>query len=239
MRGPLPFSPEYGVPDGLIRDAKVLLNVDKGALRPIREELSGFQGFLDRETIEDLLKSHLEDEESCRRLARLVAGIDNRLLATNQSIEEFLALIEAWLADEDNQQKGLLSEEEFAELRQRLPLVLGPFPGNRRQAKAEGLSQATGLPLEKIDIICDLRPVFDGDRETVEGIIPYTTLRIVCKGADGLPLAIEAILSQDDVGQLAKASADAKKKLARLRQLMEEKELPVPRIAMTREDDEK
>lgn len=239
VRGPLPFGPEFGVPDDLIRDAKTLLDLDAEVITSIREELHGFSGFLDRKTIEGILRSRIEDAESCRRLARLITGVDDRLRATGQSVVEFLSVIESWLANEENQRKELLSAEEFQEVQRRLPLVVGPFPGQERQAKAERLSQTTGLPLEKIDIICDLRPVFDKGRDAVEGIIPYTTLRIVCKGADGLPVALEAILSQDDVAQLAKASSDAKKKLAGLRQLMQEKKLPIPRIAMTMEGGEK
>ena len=239
IRGALPFGPEYGVPDGLIRDAKILLNIEPDVISSIRQELHSFPGFLDRETIERILHSHIDDEESCRSLARLIAGIDDRLRATGQTVENFFALIEAWRADENNQQKDLLSEEELHELRERLPLIVGPFPGSERQAKAERLAEATGMPLEKIEIICDLRPVFDQGRDTVEGIIPYTTLRIVCKGADGLPVALESILSYDDVTQLAKASADAKKKLKKLRQLVQEKELPIPCVGMTLEGDEK
>jgi len=239
MRGPLPFGPEFGVPDDLIRDAKLLLDLDPQVIGSVRDELQAFPRFLDRKTTESVLRSLIDDGEFCHKLARLISGVDDRLRTTGQSVEEFLSVIERWLADEGNQRKGLLSEGEFQEVQRRLPLVVGPFPGHERQAKAERLSQTTGLPLEKIEIICDLRPVFDKGRDTVEGIIPYTTLKIVCKGPDGLPVALEAILSQDDVAQLAKASADAKKKLAGLRQLMQEKKLPIPRVAMTIEGDEK
>ncbi len=239
MRGPMPFGPEYGIPDDLIRDAKALLDLDVEVIGSIRDELQAFRGFLDRGTIEGIVHSYVANEESCHRLARLIVDIDGRFRATGQNVDEFLSRIQEWLDDEENQRKGLLCEQEFAELRERLPLVVGPFPGRTRQAKAARLSQATGLPLEKIEIICDLRPVFDKDKESVEGMIPYTTLRIVCKGADGLPVALEAILSNDDVAQLAEASGDAKKKLARLGKLMQEKELTVPHIAMTREGDTK
>ena len=79
-----------------------------------------------------------------------------------------------------------------------MSIVIKPYPGLHRQAKAQKLSEATGLRLEHLEIICDLRPVFDDERESVEGVIPYT---IVCLGSDGLPVAMETILSQADVGE--------------------------------------
>ena len=88
-----------------------------------------------------------------------------------------------------------------------------------------------------MEIICDLRPIFDDKRESVEGVIPYTILRIVCIGADGLPVALEAILTQAEVGELAKKSEAAVKKLDRLRALLAEKELPIPPVRMVKEGD--
>lgn len=239
IRGQFPFGPEFGIPDGLIRDAKTLLALETGQIEAVRRELEAFPGFLDRKKTEELLASVTEDRRTCSALARLIVNLDRRLRATGQAVDQLLSDIGEWLKDEGNQRKGLLSESEFKEVKARLPLLLRAFPGLERQAKAERLSQATGLPLEKIEIICDLRPVFDKEREQVEGMIPYTTLRIVCKGADGLPVALDAVLSQQDVSQLAKASANAEKKLARLRDLLAEKQMPVPRTDMTMEADDK
>jgi len=235
VRGPFPFGPEFGIPDSLIRDARRLVGVETAQVEAACRELEAFPGFLDRKKTEELLASVIRDPPTCRALARLIANVDRRLRATGQGVDQLLSHIGEWLKNEENQRKGLLSESEFEELKARLPLLLRPLPGLERQAKAERLAQATGLPLEKIEIICDLRPVFDKDRDRVEGMIPYTTLRIVCKGPDGLPVALEAILSQQDVSQLAKASANAEKKLARLRDLLAEKQLPVPRTDMTME----
>jgi len=238
IRGGFPF-PGVEIPDGLIRDAKVLLGLDIELLESVRHSLETYEGFLDRGALQQVLASRIEDPELCRALGRLIVNIDEHLRRTSRTIEQLLQQIEQWLQEEENQQKGLLSAEELEELRGRMQLVIRPYPGLNRQAKARRLSEATGLPLEKVDIICDLRPVFDKDRENVEGIIPYTTLRIVCTGADGLPVALDAVLSQQDVAQLAKASSDAQKKLAKLKALLHEKKLPIPHIDMTMEDEER
>lgn len=237
MRGAFPFSIPPGIPDGLIRDAKVLLGIDEEVLTAVRGDLEAFAGFLDERAIKGVLTSHIQNADACDALTRLIAGIDSRLRGLGQTLKAFLSQIDGWLNDKENQTKGLLAREEFDHVKARLLTLIQPYPGLNRQAKAERLSAATGLPLEKVDIICDLRPVFDESRERVEGIIPFTTLRVVCKGVDGLPVAIEAILTQQDVVQLAEASAAAKKKLTRLRRLLQEKDLAVPSVGVTMEGD--
>jgi hypothetical protein len=235
IRAPFSFPPEFGIPDDLIRDARILLNLDAAQVEAVRGQLGAFGGFLDRATIQQVLSGVVEDEQTCEALATFITNVDRRLRDFHQNVDQLLSQIEEWTAKEENRRKGLLSPEEFQQLKERMPLLIRRFAGLSRQAKAQRLSQATGLPLETIDIICDLRPVFDKDRDRVEGMIPYTTLRIVCKGVDGLPMAMDALLSRRDVQQLAKAAANAEKKLARLHELLREKQVPIPHVTMTME----
>ena len=53
------------------------------------------------------------------------------------------------------------SPREFQTLRKRLPIIIQRYPALDRQAKAESLAEATGQPLQKLKLVCDLRPVFD------------------------------------------------------------------------------
>ncbi len=243
IRGDFPFLPEGPVSDALIRDAKALLAVDEGVLTSIRDHLEAFPGFLDRDSIEDVVASHVDNSEVCEALVRWVANVDGLCRETGQSVENvlsrLLSQVDEWLKDEANLEKGLLSREDFEQLKARLPLIIKRYPGLDRQAKAQRLARATGLRLEKLEIICDLRPVFDKNREQLEGMIPCTILKVVCIGVDGLPVALEAILSQQDVAQLAEAATNAQKKLAKLRQFLQETKLSVTGIEGTMERDER
>jgi hypothetical protein len=237
VRGPFPFGPEFGIREELIRDAKVLLGIEPELLKSAAESLRAYPGFLDHRATQDVLCSLIGDEDACRAVTRVVVNVDKILRASSQSLSRLLSDEVRWLGTEGSQPKERLSRSEFDGLRERMPLIIQRFPGLDRQAKAQRLAEATGLPLERIDIICDLRPVFDRDREQVEGVMPYTALKIVCKGVDGLPVTLEAVLSHRDVAQLAKASSEAEKKLARLRELLNEKDLRIPHVDMTAEGD--
>ncbi len=236
IRGPFPPGAELPISDGLIEDAKILLNLDINQINSIREDLRAFSGFLDHGRLSEILHTYVEDETLCGRLARFIVAVDDRLRKTDQNVHHIMSSIKNWLDIEENQKKGLLTREQFEELHRRLPLLIEPFPGLSRQAKAERLSEATGFPLEDIQIICDLRPLFDEERECVQGMIPFTTLKVVCEGVDGLPLALEAVLSRSQVTELLKKATAAEKKLSRLDAFLTEKGLQVPPIGMTKQD---
>jgi len=234
VRGP--FGGKIAISGGFIKDAKILLDLDINQINAIRDDLRAFPGFLDREKLSDIVHTYVEDERSCGRLARFIMAVDKKLRTTEQNVHHLMSSVQKWLDGKENQKKPLLSREQFEELQQRLPLLIQPFSGLSRQAKAERLSEATGLPLEDVQIICDLRPVFDEERECVEGMIPFTTLRVVCKGVDGLPVALEAVLSRTQVSELLTKATAAEKKLSRLEELLSKKDLPVPWIALTKQD---
>ena len=233
MRAPVPIGPELGISD-LVRDTRFLLDLDESQLASICRRLQAFQGFLNGPAVEETIGSEVGDPKACRGLARLLVNVSAQWGTTEKSLESLLSKIKAM---EDR--RGLLSDEELASLRKRLPAFVQCFPGLERQKKAQRLAEAVGLPLEKIELICDLRPVFDKDHDRIEGMIPCTTLKIVCTGHDGLPVALEASLSERDVTRLAKVAEDAKKKLGLLRKFLQEKHVSAPTVGSTREDDTK
>lgn len=69
----------------------------------------------------------------------------------------------------------------------------------------------------------------------LEGLIPYTRLRVVSTGADGLPRALEAELTHQQVVDLAERAEKAKGKLDVLRKYAEQW-LPngIPDLPVTR-----
>lgn len=86
-----------------------------------------------------------------------------------------------------------------------------------RYRKAERLKTLTGRMAESLEIICDLRPVFDHSRSVVEGLIPVTTLRVAYQTNEG-GNSVEVQLSGDDLENLAKEVERAKQKLRTLNQ---------------------
>jgi len=89
--------------------------------------------------------------------------------------------------------------------------------------------------LDTVDLICDLRPIFNDNRKNVEGLLPYTRLHIVATGEDGLPKPFEVELSHQQVIDLSEKTEKAKNKLEALCQSIQ-KWLPdgLPDLPLTR-----
>ena len=72
-------------------------------------------------------------------------------------------------------------------LADRIEKLVAVPAGLARQYKAEQLAEATGTELEDLQVICDLRPVFNEERSEIEGAIPISTLKLDVLGPNGLP----------------------------------------------------
>ncbi len=237
MRGPFPFGFDPGISPKMVGDAKAVLELSEGELRACGTALQEYEGFLDRETLQVVLSANLQKKQPAQQLARFIAAIDTRFRRLGEDVPGLIAKIRDWAKDQDGEDANILSNEDLDGLEHRLPVIIKQFPGLNRQAKAERLSKSTGLPLEDIQIICDLRPVFNEDRTVVEGVMPYTTLKIVCEGIDGLPLSLETVLSRKQVGDLLERVQEASKKLAVLEQILHDKEFRTPKTYLTMDKD--
>jgi hypothetical protein len=148
------------------------------------------------------------------------------------------------LAEQGKQEKDFpLDEAELARLGEILPKLIQLYPALTRFEKAERLAKLTGQELESIELICDLRPIFDDDRKRIEGMMPYTRLHIVATGADGLPKSFEAELTHQQVSDLREKVAKADSKLDVLRKSVESwlpgrlPDLPLTRVTRKESSD--
>ncbi len=204
---------ERSVSSEMVSDLKAVKHISPDLLEQIAKTLSAVEGFLEPSGLNPRLRSVVADNEPIDSLRRVILNIKSEdvddLLKRLRSIRE---------SDPDD---FPLSIEDLDELADRLPRLLKPIPALRRYRKAERLATITGQPLEDLQLICDLRPVFDEDRNSVEGLIPVTHLKIVATGGDGLPNVFEADLTAKQVSDLAEQAEKAVRKLAVLREKAE------------------
>jgi hypothetical protein len=217
-----------------VSDAKCLLALSPEAITALSADLESQQGFLDRDALSRAISRHIADEEQVRQLTRLVQGYDDLVNRFDLTLGGILKSIDNWRVDQDDEEETPpLSDADFRLLGERMPLLLKQYDGLVRQDKAERLSEVLGHRLESIDVICDLRPVFDQNHTGVVGVIPLTTLKLVCTGGNGLPVTTEAILSEKQVSELAAVAQSAVKKLSILRGLVAEVHKPIPMVPVT------
>jgi hypothetical protein len=105
-------------------------------------------------------------------------------------------------------------------LKHRVEKLFFAPPGFKRQQKAETLAEATGADLSEVNIICDIRPVFDNARKEIEGAVVISTLTLEILELDGRLSSMECRLSEKQLDDLCTVSLNAKQKLAAIKNLL-------------------
>lgn len=225
--------PAFAPPRSLLESLRILLEVGEEGVQHIAASLDKANGYLSDESLESLIASVIgDDEANVARLTNLLMR-GTSLLREGEPPTALLDYLEDPLAGPPGRKTNPLTADEKATLSGLLPKVIRRYPALERQAKALRLAEAFPLRAEAVNLICDLRPVFDDTRTQVEGVIPLTTLKVVASGVDRFPVSFEAVLSARDVLALQKEVENAVAKLNALGKFAERAQLPVPDVDLT------
>ena len=108
-----------------------------------------------------------------------------------------------------------LSENDWESFQENFRLVQTAVPLRCvvSHVKCENLQTIIGNQFQDVDIICDIRPIFDATHEIVEGLIPITVLKFSYLTQVEETKALEIVLTEEHIDYLAGKIRAAKKKL--------------------------
>jgi hypothetical protein len=213
LRGDFPQGDFRSIPAEAMADVAHLLSVDATAFENVISDLRVFDGFVDQgELARRLLPAVGGDDGKAKGIARFVDRYHELIRTHGLPVSQFIRMFLDGL-EKTHPEGRLIPLEGIKDFSSRLEQILTSYPSYLRQSKAEELAKNCGVPIEGIEIILDLRPVFDQDRTTIEGMIPVSRLRIVSTAFDGLPVLTEVVLSERELDQLEALVAKAKTKL--------------------------
>lgn len=210
-----------------LADLKAVSALSEDNAKALQDRLAKTRGFLDPESLSTEIREVVGDEDtanSIRRVLDNLKGISSgRVLTALKQIRE------------QNKKDFPLDESELTKLKNNLAVLKKRSPALVRFDKAKRLATLTGQQLESVDIVCDLRPIFDQERKAIEGMMPYSRLRVVATGADGLPKPFEVELTWQQVHELSDKASKAAQKLIVLN-LALKKWMPdgIPNLPLTR-----
>ncbi|HET6247759.1 MAG TPA: hypothetical protein VFE47_08685 [Tepidisphaeraceae bacterium] len=210
MRG-LPAIGFEANPD-MLADLGLIAELSSGDVDRVSVALRQERGFLHTSALRKRVSATISDEETAKAVARALQYLEP------DDIEGVIKQVERAREAEATD----LSDEQVENLRRNLSELIQVYPALARFEKAQRLAVLTGQRLDSADLICDLRPIFDKTGEHVEGIFPYTRLRLVATGVDGLPRDFEVELTVEQVYKLSENADRAKTKLAALRESIQE-----------------
>jgi hypothetical protein len=219
-----------GLPDGVIDDLREFVEIEDDYIQKTLQLLNDSSAFLKRSDFLTLLRSEIGADQATL-LARLIHWI-HRYQFEESDLSAFFRQLRAVEGADDNSEPAF-TESDLNLIRARFDKISNCWNALDRQAKAENLGKATGQRLQSVQLVCDLRPIFDNERKTIDGFLPITTMHIVFEGADGLPDSFDVILSEKDVERLSEHTRFAKNKLAAMKCVAEQLNTPIPSTDLT------
>jgi len=199
------------VPQQMISDLLEISRVPLGVIEQIGASVAEATGFLDEPRLEDLVGQVIQEEKS----ADAVVSALRNLRPT--AVEDTLKAIEDWRKINPRNAERF-SDEAFASVQAALPRLIRPSEALDRQRKAKRLRTLTGHQANEVEIVCDVRPVFNRGRTAIEGFVTQTTLKLVYETQTDDAGCIEVVLPPDLLHELLDKAEKAKKKIEVLRE---------------------
>jgi hypothetical protein len=198
----------------MLNDLLVIAEIPSEQLAMLAGLLGKEEGFTTDSRLQELIVQSIGIED------QQVAAFNALQNLSATSIDQVLNAVGEWRKLSPQGQK-ILSDDKFSDLEKNLSILIQDVPPLTRMRKAERLSNVLAHELMGVAIICDLRPLFNENRDHVEGLIPVTTMKVVYEKQNGLVEEIELVLSEKQLEDLSRRTQQAKQKLAVLRESVE------------------
>ena len=207
--------------DQFIYDAKQILGIKPENFDRLCTEMADVAPFLDKSKLKEIATSSLGDHEESLEIVNTIWQLSSWLRTREESPEECMSLLRDAIL---NKMEDPEDQSERKTIADRLKkLIIAPV-GFDRIFKARRLAESSGIELDDIGIICDIRPVFESDRINIEGAVVVTTLRIELDN-NGVSSCFDVRMTEEQLEDLAEKVKFAGLKLNAIKRLLSEKEI--------------
>lgn len=225
FRGAVP-APEPGEQlardPSFLKDARAVLELDTEAFESLLAALSQCESFVTDDQLKSIVKGSVDESKLAQAAFDLLRHLNRTLRDLGDPIEKGLSTLRSAIKEHAED----MPVEDRETLGERLEkLVLAPS-GLGLQWKAEQLARSTGIEVEDIQLVCDIRPVFDEARSAIMGAVPVSTLKFSVLGPDGTPENIELRLTEAQLTDLGSKAELAQQKIRIIKKTLNDKLIP-------------
>jgi hypothetical protein len=210
-------------------DVNRLLHISDDDLAALTRALVTSESFLDRKGLFALVDRFLGASENSTHIARIIWRLNEILRDADEPLEKAVGTLKQCISEFCTQ----IADGDRREAGERIEKLVVAPPALTRQHKAQRLAGATGAELEDIQIICDIRPVFNEERSQIEDAIPITMLRLDTIGLDGEGATIEIRLTEEQLTELCMKAELAKSKVSVIKKTLADKCITMPFTSAT------
>ncbi|MGD0899746.1 MAG: hypothetical protein ABR915_18085 [Thermoguttaceae bacterium] len=226
---PFAFIVQYlATDDDFLSDAKTLLAIPESPYNALKDALAQEEEFLDRGAVDKVTSRTLGPGKPASDVSRFVWRLHTLLRGeSDEPLEKSVNLLREAIQERSKK----LTSPEKDELARRIVELVATPAALARQHKAETLAGATGKEVGSLQLICDIRPVFDEHRSKIEGAVVVSILRLDLLEADGSVSSVEARLDEQQIADLCTTAEFARNKIAVIKRSLDEKGIPMPYVS--------
>jgi hypothetical protein len=202
-------------PPQMIQDLLNLSSIPIEQLTQLSDAISSKEVLAGESSLLELVNDHIVDSKQAKAALNALKSI--RASHVQQILEVFAEWREA-SADHE----AAFPEDAFNELRTKLPLIVRDYAAIAQVRKANWLSKVVGHELQDVNLICDVRPVFNESRDAIEMFIPLATLRLSYLRQNGSEGVFELVLDESQLDDISDAIEKARQKISVMSRFIEE-----------------
>jgi len=217
--------------EDFLADAGVVLSLEDSVCAALEDALAAEKSFLSRKALRSVVRMVLGPESpSVKKVSAFIWRLHRTIRRdSDKTVERSVAILREAIGEHSE----TLTVEQRKLLGDRIERLVAVPAGLARQYKAELLAEATGTELEDMQVICDLRPVFNEERSEIEGAIPISILKLDVLGPNGWPSRIEVRLTEAQVADLFEKAHYAQTKLSVIKRMLEKNSIALPSTSAT------
>lgn len=202
------------IPPSMLEGLHVVANLDPEQIGKISHVISELDGLSENDEVESLIASVLPDdhEGSVGEIYKIVKSV------SEEDVPKIIDIVQAW-ANRKDYRKDTFPDSLIAKLKSNLESLVDKSGSIDLIKKADRLARDTSNELESLKFICDLRPVFDDERESVQALVLLANLRIRYVRQNGEKGAFELALTEQELKQIKEKSEEAISKMEVLKKV--------------------
>ena len=232
---PFRFLAEYLAHDAdFLNDAREILKLDQDSYLRLANRLAKSDAFLSRSDLAGIVGDVLGRGDDSDRIASIVDRLGGIVHDADMDVADAMDALETVIVEK----AAGLEPSDRKILADRIRKLAAEPMGIAKQCKARQMVDAIGAGLADVQIICDIRPIFDPKREQIDGAIPLAILRLDYHRPDGESAVEEIRVTEKQIAELEGKILVAKRKLSMIKGLLASQNLTVPRTKSTISEDE-
>lgn len=190
----------------MVKDLLGVAAIPTDSIKQLVAALEAENGFLDEERLGEIAAEYINDAAQASAAANAIQNLRAGVL------DQVLAMINAW-RESNATNVERFPDAAFDSLGENLPSLVQEYPALSRMRKSDRLRGVLGNELEGVHFICDARPVFDQDRQRIEGLLALTTMKLVYERQNGVTEEVEIAINREELVELISKAQKAQQKL--------------------------